>query len=43
MIAWIFNPYAEVVIPTGAPINEANAEIEIQPLTAEMKIKKCPN
>ena len=28
-------------IPTGIPTNEANAEIETQPLTAEIKIRKC--
>ena len=28
MIAQIFNPTAEVVLPTGAQTNEVNAEIE---------------
>ena len=35
----IFNITAELAIPTGTPTNEADAEIETQPLTAEMKIK----
>ena len=37
MIAQIFNPTIELAIPTGTPANEANAEIEKQPLTAETK------
>ena len=37
MIAQSFNPTAELIIPTGKPINEANAEIETQPLIAEAK------
>ena len=37
MIAQIFNPTAELVIPNGAPANEADTEIETQPLTVEMK------
>ena len=40
MIVKIFNPTAELAIPTGTPTNEANAEIETQPLTAETKNKK---
>ena len=39
-IAQVFNLTAELVMPTGTPTNEANSEIEIQPLTAEMKIRK---
>ena len=39
VIAQIFNPTAELVIPTGTPTNDANAEIETQPLTAEMICK----
>ena len=34
VIAQIFNPDAELVIPTETPINEANAEIETIPLIA---------
>ena len=39
VIAQIFNPTAELAIPTGTSTNEANAEIETQPLTAEIKTK----
>ena len=38
MIAQSFFPNAELAIPTGTP---ANAEIETQQLTAEMKTRKC--
>ena len=31
----IFNPTAELVIPSGTQTNEANAEIEKQPVTLE--------
>ena len=41
VIAQIFNPTAELAIPTGTLTNEANAEIETLPLTAEMKTIKC--
>ena len=41
VIAWIYNPIAGLVIPTGTATSEANAEIERQPLTAEMKTRKC--
>ena len=40
MIALIFNPTAELVMPTGTQTNEANAEIETQPVTGEAKIRK---
>ena len=30
---------AELVIPTGTATNEANVEIETQPLTAEIKTR----
>ena len=32
---------SELVITTGIAINEANAEIETQPVTVEFKISKC--
>ena len=32
VIAQIFNPIAELVIPTGIPINEENVEIETHPV-----------
>ena len=41
MIAEIFNPTAELEIPTGTESNEANAEIETQPVTVGTKISKC--
>ena len=41
MIAQIFIPTAELVIPTGIATNEANAEIETQAVTAQTKISKC--
>ena len=41
VIAQIFNPTAELVIPIGIPTNEANPEIERQLLTTETKIRKC--
>ena len=41
VIALIFLPTAELVIPTGTQTNKANAEIETQPVTIETKIKKC--
>ena len=37
MIAQMFNPTAELVIPTGPQSNEANADIEMQLVTAERK------
>ena len=37
MIAQIFNPTAEHVIPTGTPTNKPNAEIETQTVTIETK------
>ena len=39
--AQIFNPSAELVIPTGTPNNEANAEIETHSLAVEMQRRKC--
>ena len=38
VIAQIFNPIEELVIPLGIPSKEAKAEIEIHPVTAETKI-----
>ena len=37
----IFIPIAEFVIPTRTQTNEANVEIETQPLTVDAKISKC--
>ena len=36
VIAQIFNPIAEHVIPIGIPSKEAKAETEIQPVSAEL-------
>ena len=38
MIAQVFNPTVELVIPTGTQTNEVYAEIETQPVTVETKI-----
>ena len=40
MIAQMFNPTTELVIPTGTQTNKANAEIETQRVTVETKICK---
>ena len=40
-IVQIFNPIVELIIPTGIPIKEAKAEIEIHPVIVEAKIRKC--
>ena len=40
MIAQMFIPTAELVIPTGTQTNEANAEIETQSTTVEDRISK---
>ena len=42
-IAQIFDPAAELVIPTGTPTNEAKAEIKKHRLIAETKIGNCSN
>ena len=41
MIAQIFIPTSELVIPTVIATNEPNAESETQPVTVETKISKC--
>ena len=38
MIAQIFILNVQLALPTGTPTNEANAEIETQPLTVESYI-----
>ena len=40
VITQIFNPIAELVIPTGISAKEAKAEMEMHPVTAEIKISK---
>ena len=37
--AQMFNPTAELVIPTGISTNEGNAEIETQPVTVKARIQ----
>ena len=39
VIAQIFNPTAELVIPIGT--KEAKAEMETHPVIVEAKIRKC--
>ena len=41
VIAQIFNPIAELVIPIGILIKEQEAEIEMYPRIVEAKIRKC--
>ena len=41
VIAQIFNPIAELVIPIGIPSKEAKVEIEIHPIIVEVKIMEC--
>ena len=41
LIAQIFNPIAELVIPIGTPNKEEKAEIAIHPEIVEAKIRKC--
>ena len=41
VIAKIFVPAAELLIPAGTQANEANAEIETKPVTTEVKLSKC--
>ena len=41
VIAHIFIPTVELVIPTGTETDETNAEIETQPVIFEAKISKC--
>ena len=37
----LINPIAELVVPTGVPIKEVKAEIEIHSVIVEAKIRKC--
>ena len=41
VVAQIFVPTAELVIPTEIATNVENAKIETKPVTAEAKISKC--
>ena len=40
MVAEIFNPNAELVIPTGTQTNETNTEIKTQPRNIKAKTSK---
>ena len=42
VIAQIFNPIAELLIPVGILTKEAKAEMETEPVIVEDKIRKCP-
>ena len=41
VIAQIFNPIAELLIPIGMPSKETKAKIEIHSVTAEANIRSC--
>ena len=41
VVAQIFNPIAEIIIPIGISTKEAKSEIEIHPVIVEAKIRKC--
>ena len=41
VIGQIFTPTAELLMPTATQTNEANVEIETQPVIVEAKISKC--
>ena len=41
VIAQMFHPTAEHVIPIGIQTNEQSAEIKTQPVTAEARISNC--
>ena len=43
VIAQIFNPTTELVVPSETATYEINAEIETQPVIAEAKISKVFN
>ena len=41
VLAQIFNPIAELVIPIEISTKEAKAEMETHPIIVEAKIRKC--
>ena len=43
VIAQIFNPIAELIIPIGIPTKETKSEMEIHPGLVKSKIKKVSN
>ena len=41
VIAQIFNPIEELVIPIGIPTKEAKAEVKTHPVIVQAKTRKC--
>ena len=41
VMALIFNPNADLIMPIEIPTKESKAEIETHPVTADAKISKC--
>ena len=41
VITQMFNSIAELIIPIGFPTKEAKVEMEIHPVTVEIKISEC--
>ena len=41
VIAKIFKPIAEIVIPIRIPTKEAKAEIEVHPVIVKASMRKC--
>ena len=41
IIAQVFNPVTELVIPIGISTKEAEAEMETHPVVVKAKIRKC--
>ena len=41
VIAQVFNPIAELIIPVGISTKETKQEIEINPVAAEAKTRTC--
>ena len=41
VIADIYNPTTQLLIPTGVPTIEGKAEMERHPVTSEMKRREC--
>ena len=41
IIAQVFNPVTELVIPIGISTKEAEAEMETRPVVVKAKIRKC--
>ena len=41
VIAQIFNPIAELIIPIEIPTKEAKADMEIHPVIVDPTIRKC--